>query len=72
VQPLRGIGHFDEDITGGGVRLLPGDQLGILFFGENSQFATNGSVSAPAPTVEPLTVTGKMYLPVMPNIPDNI
>ena len=72
VQPLRGIGHYDEDITGGGVRLLPGDQLGILFFGENTQFATNGSVSAPTPTVEPLTVTGTMYLPVMPNIAANI
>jgi ABC-2 type transport system ATP-binding protein len=72
VMPLRGIGHFDMDLIGGGVRLQPGDQLGVLFFGLNQQFVANGNVNGATPTIEPLTVTGKVYLPLMPNIKSDV
>jgi len=72
VYPLRGIGAYDIDIIGGGARLQPGDQLGVLFFGLNQQFAANGNISVANPTIEPITVTGNVYLPILPNTPANI
>jgi len=72
VYPLRGVGNFNVDIIGGGARLLPGDQLGLLIYGLNDQFAGNGDISIANPTVEPITVTGNMYLPILPSTPSNI
>jgi ABC-2 type transport system ATP-binding protein len=72
VMPLRGIGHFNIDLIGGGIRLLPGDQLGVLFFGLNQQFVGNGNLSAGDATVEPLTVTGKVFLPILANVKSDV
>ena len=63
VLPVRGTGYFDLDMIGGGARLLPGDQLGFLVYGLQDQYASAGNVSAPSPTVVPVTITGKVYIP---------
>jgi ABC-2 type transport system ATP-binding protein len=65
IQPIRGIGQFDEDMVGGGIRLAAGDQLAFLVFGAEDQFASNGNVSLPAPAVVPVTVTGNVYIPFL-------
>jgi ABC-2 type transport system ATP-binding protein len=65
VTPLRGVGTFDLDIVGGGTRLQPGDQLGLLIYGLQDQYAATGSVNVASPTVEPITVTGKVWVPFL-------
>jgi len=72
VMPLRGIGHYDIDIVGGGARLQPGDKLGLLIFGLNQQFVGNGNINVATPAVEAITLTGKMYLPILGPIASNI
>jgi ABC-2 type transport system ATP-binding protein len=72
VMPLRGIGHYDIDLIGGGARLQPGDKLGVLFFGLEDQFAANGNISVADPAIEPLTITGKVYLPILGPMPSNV
>ena len=63
VLPLVGTGHFDEDIIGGGIRLQPGDELGLLVFGSSTQYAASGSVSAAKPVPVPVSVSGTIYVP---------
>ncbi len=65
VMPVRGTGTFDLDMIGGGTRLQPGDQLGFLVYGLQDQFAATGSVNVASPTVEPLTVTGTVSIPLL-------
>jgi ABC-2 type transport system ATP-binding protein len=65
VTPLRGVGTFDLDIIGGGTRLGKGDQLGLLIYGLQDQYATTGSANVASPTVEPITVTGKVWVPLL-------
>jgi len=65
VTPLRGIGTFDLDIVGGGTRLGKGDKLGLLVYGLQDQYAGTGSVNVASPTVEPLTITGKVWIPLL-------
>jgi ABC-2 type transport system ATP-binding protein len=72
VMPLRGIGHYDIDLIGGGARMQPGDKLGVLFFGLEDQFAANGNISVADPAIEPLTITGKVYLPILGPMPSNV
>jgi len=45
------LGRFDVDLAGGGTRLQPGDQLGVLVYGLQDQYARNG-------------VTGSVSLPI--------
>jgi ABC-2 type transport system ATP-binding protein len=72
VLPVRGTGYFDLDMIGGGARLLPGDQLGFLVFGAQDQYASAGNVSAPSPTVVPVTITGKVFIPDIGPMPSNV
>ena len=64
LTPLRGMGHFDLDLAGGGARLQPGDQLGVLVYGLQDQYARNGTASAAKPAVVPVVVTGSVSLPI--------
>lgn len=65
VTPLRGTGTFDLDLVGGGTRLGKGDQLGLLVYGLQDQYAGTGSINVASPTVEPLSVTGKVWIPIL-------
>jgi hypothetical protein len=58
------MGHFDVDLAGGGARLQPGDQLGVLVYGLQDQYARNGTASATIPAVVPVVVTGIVSLPI--------
>lgn len=72
VTPLRGMGRFDVDLAGGGARLQPGDQLGVLVYGLQDQYARNGSVNAAKPAVVPVVVTGSVSLPILNTSPPSI
>lgn len=72
VTPLRGQGQFDVDLAGVGVRLAPRDQLGILVYGLQDQYARNGAASAAKPAVVPVTVTGTARLPILSSTPPSI
>ena len=65
VTPIRGTGTFDLDLVGGGTRLMKGDQLGLLIYGLQDQYAATGSVNVATPTVEPMSVTGKVWIPIL-------
>jgi ABC-2 type transport system ATP-binding protein len=65
ITPLRGVGTFDIDLIGGGTRLAKGDQLGLLVYGSQDQYAGTGSINVATPTVEPLSVTGKVWIPIL-------
>ncbi len=65
VTPIRGVGTFDLDLVGGGTRLKKGDQLGLLVYGLQDQYAGTGSVNIASPTVEPMSVTGKVWIPIL-------
>ncbi|HWT05147.1 MAG TPA: hypothetical protein VN224_05275, partial [Xanthomonadales bacterium] len=54
----------DVDLAGGGARLQPGDQLGVLVYGLQDQYARNGTASAAKPAVVPVVVTGSVSLPI--------
>lgn len=70
--PLRGQGQFDVDLAGIGVRLAPRDQLGILVYGLQDQYARTGTASAAKPAVVPVTVTGNARLPILATTPVSI
>ncbi|MDB5095219.1 MAG: hypothetical protein JWO85_3320 [Candidatus Eremiobacteraeota bacterium] len=72
LTPLRGQGQFDVDLSGGGVRLAPRDQLGILVYGLQDQYARNGTANAAKPAVVPVTVTGTARLPILATTPQSI
>jgi ABC-2 type transport system ATP-binding protein len=72
VTPLRGLGRFDVDLAGGGARLQPGDQLGVLVYGLQDQYARNGSVNTAKPAVIPVAVTGTVSLPILNSAPASI
>jgi ABC-2 type transport system ATP-binding protein len=72
VTPLRGTGHFDVDLVGGGFRRVAGDQLALLVFGEATQYAATGTVHAAEPVPQAVTVTGKVYVPDLGPVPANI
>jgi hypothetical protein len=72
VTPLRGTGHFDVDLVGGGIRMVAGDQLALLVFGEATQYAATGTVHAAEPVPQAVTVTGKVYVPDLGPVPANI
>ncbi len=72
VSPLVGTGHFDVDLVGGGIRMLPGDRLALLIFGFSNQYAATGTVHAAMPVPQAVTVTGKVYVPDLGPTPANI
>ncbi|GAC1622564.1 MAG: hypothetical protein NVS9B10_06660 [Nevskia sp.] len=66
VLPLRGKGSFDVDLIGVAARLASGDHLALLIYGLQDQYSVAGSINVAAPTVMPVSVTGKIWVPVLP------
>jgi ABC-2 type transport system ATP-binding protein len=69
ITPLRGTGHFEIDLAGVAERLAPGDELALLLYGAHDQFHVTGSVNAGSPAIVPVTVTGKVWVPMLGNLP---
>lgn len=65
VQPLLGVGDFDVDLVGVSARLAAGERLALLIYGLHEQFATAGSVTNPVPLITPITVEGKLSVPLL-------
>lgn len=66
VLPLRGMGTFDVDLIGVAARLAPGDKLALLVYGLQSQFAATGSINVASPAVVPVSISGKVSVPLLP------
>ena len=66
VLPLRGTGEFDVDLVGVAARLAAGERLGLLVYGLQSQFVAQAGANAPSPTVVPVTVSGTVWVPLLP------
>ena len=65
IMPLRGLGDHSIDLAGIGERLQPGDQVALLLYGGHSQYLINGSINLAQPNLTPLTVQGKLWLPML-------
>lgn len=70
VTPVRGVGHFDLDLVGVSERLSPGDQLVLLVYGLHDQYFATGSLNIASPAIVPVTVSGKVWLPLLGNLPN--
>ena len=66
LQPLRGDGTFNIDLVGIAARLKKGDHLALLFYGMSSQFLASGSINVASPAIVPVTIKGKVWVPVLP------
>jgi len=69
VAPLRGVGTFNLDIIGGGIRLKAGDKLEFCAQGLNEQYAANGSLNVQSPTFEQITLKGVVSVAILPSQP---
>ncbi|MGH8460995.1 MAG: alpha/beta hydrolase family protein [Stenotrophobium sp.] len=67
--PLRGTGPHVLDMAGITQRLQPGDQLALLLYGGSDQYPISGSINLAQPTVMPVTVTGKIWVPLLGPLP---
>jgi ABC-2 type transport system ATP-binding protein len=65
-MPLRGTGTFELDLVGVAARLAPGDKLALLVYGRQSLFATPAGANVPDPAIVPVTVGGKVWVPLLP------
>ncbi|GAB5603579.1 hypothetical protein FJNA_21050 [Thermus sp. FJN-A] len=61
VLPLKGWGWHQGELVGVGEALAPGDQVGLVLFGFNSQYLLNGSRA-----VFTAMVSGTTHLPLRP------
>jgi ABC-2 type transport system ATP-binding protein len=66
VLPLRGTGTFDVDLVGVAARLAAGEKLALLVYGRESLFVAPSSAKIPDPAVVPVTVSGKVWVPLLP------
>jgi ABC-2 type transport system ATP-binding protein len=66
VQPLRGTGTFDVDMVGVAARLAAGEKLALLIYGRQSMFVAPSSANVPDPAVVPVTVSGTIWVPLLP------
>lgn len=66
VLPLRGTGTFDVDLVGVAARLAAGEKLALLVYGRESLFVAPTSAKIPDPAVVPVTVSGKVWVPLLP------
>ena len=66
VLPLRGTGTFDVDLVGVAARLAAGERLGLLVYGLQSQFVAKADARAPSPAVVPVTIKGRVWVPLLP------
>jgi len=65
VLPLRGTGTFDVDMVGVAARLAAGEKLALLLYGRQSLFTAPSSANVPAPAIVPVTVSGKVWVPML-------
>jgi ABC-2 type transport system ATP-binding protein len=70
ITPLRGVGEHDVDLVGVASRLAAGDTLALLIYGEHDQYHLTGSINAGSPAVVPVTLTGKVWIPMLGNLPN--
>lgn len=70
VTPLRGSGLHKVDLVGIAERLAPGDTLALLIYGAHDQYHVTGSVNVGSPAVVPVTVAGKVWVPMLGNLPN--
>jgi ABC-2 type transport system ATP-binding protein len=66
VLPLRGTGTFDVDLVGVAARLAAGERLALLVYGRESLFVAPSSANIPDPVIVPVTVSGKVWVPLLP------
>lgn len=69
LTPLRGAGEFDLQMVGIGERLAPGDRIALLLYGGHTQYVVSGSVNAASPTIMPVTVQGRVWVPMLGPLP---
>lgn len=69
LTPLRGSGVHRVDMSGIAERLKSGDKLALLLYGGSDQYPLTGSINAVQPTVIPVTVQGKVWLPLLGSPP---
>lgn len=65
ITPLRGLGRHEVDLAGIAERLAPGDKLALLLYGGHDQYHVTGSLNIAKPTVMPVSVTGKVWVPML-------
>jgi ABC-2 type transport system ATP-binding protein len=70
ITPLRGAGQHAVDLVGVASRLAPGDTLALLIYGAHDQYDVTGSVNLGSPAVVPVTVTGKVWVPMLGALPN--
>ncbi len=66
VLPLRGTGTFHANLVGVAARLAAGDKLALLIYGRQSLFTAPSSANVPDPMIVPVTVSGKVWVPLLP------
>lgn len=69
VQPLRGLKTHVLEMPGIGERLAAGDQVGLLIYGLQEQFAATGGINAASPVVAAVSIQGEMWLPLLGVLP---
>lgn len=65
ITPLRGAGRHEVDLAGIAERLAPGDKLALLLYGGHDQYHVTGSLNVASPTLMPVSVTGKVWVPML-------
>lgn len=70
ITPLRGVGKHAVDMVGIAERLKPGDTLALMIYGEHDQYHATGTINAGSPAVVPVTVAGKVWVPMLGNLPN--
>ncbi|MES2908776.1 MAG: CocE/NonD family hydrolase [Pseudomonadota bacterium] len=65
ITPLRGVGRHEVDLAGIAERLAPGDKLALLLYGGHDQYHVTGSLNIANPTLMPVSVTGKVWVPML-------
>lgn len=65
ILPVRGFGKHDVDLLAVAERLLPGDRVVLLLYGGHGQYAVNGSVHPASPDAAPVSVKGRVWLPLL-------
>ncbi len=70
LTPLRGLGRHTLDFSGVATRLEPGDQLGLMLFGANTnQYPTAGLSTNPS-GAKHVSVQGTVQMPLLGNLPN--
>lgn len=69
VQPMPGTGALSFDTAGEGARLGPGDQVGLLIFGDDKRYDTPGAGTLPARATGTVTISGNVWVPILPTQP---